>query len=225
MTIKWLGQAGLLFDDGQSTVLVDPYLSDACHKKNPKSFRRTPIDESFLRLKPDVIVLTHDHLDHTDGETLSHYLLPDSRVTVLASRNAWERVRAFGGNNNYVMFTRGTVWTHMGICFTAVMACHSDAEAVGVIIDDGSKKYYVAGDTLYNERIFSDIPTDIDTVFVPINGVGNNMNAVDAARFADRVGAKHSVPLHFGMFDEIDPHIFKAENAVIPHPYREIELT
>ena len=59
MKIKWLGQAGLLFDDGESIILVDPYLSDACFKRNPKSFRRTPIDESYLNISPDVIVLTH----------------------------------------------------------------------------------------------------------------------------------------------------------------------
>ncbi len=224
MKITWLGQAGLMFDDGKCIILVDSYLSDACFKKNPKSFRRTPIDESFLNICPDVIILTHDHLDHTDGETLSHYLLPDSSVTVLASKNAWEKVRSFGGKNNYVMFTRGTVWTRDNIKFTAVMAVHSDIEAIGVIIDDGNKKYYVTGDTLYNEQIFCDIPEGIDTVFLPINGVGNNMNADDAKSFSERVGAKNAVPLHFGMFDEIDPSIFKAENAVIPKPYKEIEL-
>ena len=47
--------------------------------------------------------------------------------------------------------------------------------------------------------MFSDIPKDIDAVFVPINGVGNNMNAFDAVRFVERIGAKHAVPLHFGM--------------------------
>ena len=224
MKIKWLGQAGLLFDDGESIILVDPYLSDACFKRNPKSFRRTPIDESYLNISPDVIVLTHDHLDHTDGETLSHYLLPDSSVTVLASRNAREKALSFGGKSNYVLFAVGTEWTHKNIRLTAVKAFHSDPEAIGVIIDDGSKKYYVTGDTLYNEQIFSDIPDGIDTVFVPINGVGNNMNAVDAVRFVERIGAKHAVPLHFGMFDEIDPCIFRAKNAVIPKPYEIIEL-
>lgn len=224
MKIKWLGQAGLLFEDGESIVLVDPYLSNACFKRNPRSFRRIPVDESCLRLSPDVIVLTHDHLDHTDEETLSHYLLPHTAVTVLASKNAWEKARAFGGGNNYVLFTDGSVWTHKGIRFTAVKAYHSDAEAIGVMIDDGSKKYYVTGDTLYNEKIFGKIPPGIDTVFLPINGTGNNMNAEDALRFARRIGAKNAVPLHFGMFDDIDPQIFRAENAVIPKPYAEIDL-
>ena len=76
----------------------------------------------------------------------------------------------------------------------------------------------------FSALIFCDIPEDIDTVFLPINGVGNNMNVVDAKAFAERTGTKNAVPLHFGMFDEIDPCIFDAENAVIPRIYEEIKL-
>ena len=122
------------------------------------------------------------------------------------------------------MFNRGTEWTHGSIRFTAVKAEHSDDYAIGVIIDDRKKKYYVTGDTLYNTSVFDDIPSDIDTVFLPINGLGNNMNADDAARFALRVGAKHSVPLHTGLFDSINPETFAASNRVIPRFFREIEL-
>ena len=224
MKIKWLGQAGLLFEDGKNTILIDPYLSDSCFKKNPKSYRRAPIDEAYLKMVPNVIILTHNHLDHTESETLKHYLKSDSRVLVLASKSAFEAVRTFGGANNYVMFNSGTVWSHENIKFTAIRAFHSDCDAIGVIIDDGKKKYYITGDTLYNEKIFIDIPDGIDTVFLPINGTGNNMNAVDAARFAKKVKAKHSVPIHFGMFDEVDPDIFKAENRVIPETYEYIKL-
>lgn len=224
MKIKWLGQAGLLFETDGITILVDPYLSNACGERNPKSYRRTPINESCLQLKPDVIVLTHDHLDHTDRDTLKHYLTEDSAVLVLASKNAWNNVRSFGGNNNYVLFNEGTTWTFKNIRFTAVKAAHSDPDAIGVLINDGSKTYYITGDTLYHEAIFPQLPADIDTVFLPINGVGNNMNVTDAAEFARRTGAKHAVPLHFGMFDSLDPTTFPAENRVIPAPYEYIAL-
>ena len=42
-----------------------------------------------------MIVLTHEHIDHTDPETLAHYLNEDSDVLVLASENAWKKVKAF----------------------------------------------------------------------------------------------------------------------------------
>ena len=96
--------------------------------------------------------------------------------------------------------------------------------ALGIIVDDGEKKYYITGDTLYNKNIFAELPSDIYAVFLPINGKGNNMNMTDAARFAKEVGAKRTVPLHWGLFDSIDPTGFDAETAVIPKMYQEINL-
>ena len=86
------------------------------------------------------------------------------------------------------------------------------------------KKYYIAGDTLYNEEIFEDIPKDIYALFLPVNGVGNNMNTTDAARFAERVKAKKTVPIHIGMFDELTADEFRCKNKVIAEIYKEIKL-
>ncbi|MGN1093325.1 MAG: MBL fold metallo-hydrolase [Monoglobaceae bacterium] len=224
MKIIWLGQAGLLFENENIKIMIDPYLSDSCGKVNPQSKRRVPVDEEMLKINPDIIICTHNHLDHLDPETLQHYLTEDSKVTVLCSENGFPEVRKFGGNNNYVMMHPGTEWTERGIKFSAVSAEHSELSALGIIIDDGEKKYYITGDTLYNKNIFDELPSDIYAVFLPINGKGNNMNMTDAARFAKKVGAKYSVPLHWGLFDSIDPTDFDAETAVIPKMYQEINL-
>ena len=205
-------------------IIVDPYLSDSVEKVNPKNYRRVPVDRSFLEIKPDIIVLTHDHLDHTDPETLEHYLGEDSSLVLIAPYNAWQSARKFGGNNNYVCLNRHSRFTVDGIEFYAVKAEHSDLMAVGVVINAEGKNYYVTGDTLYNDDIFGDLPDDIEAVFLPINGVGNNMNAYDAQKFAERTGAKKAVPMHFGLFDELKGDIFKAENRVIPEIYKEIKL-
>ena len=224
MKVTWLGQAGLLFEKDGKKIIIDPYLSNSCGEKNPKSYRRAPVNKDFLQITPDVIILTHDHLDHTDEATLIHYLGEGSCVTVLASQNAWEHVRKFGGNNNYVLFNRYTEWTFGDIRFESVKAEHSDKEAIGVIINDGEKKYYVTGDTLYNKEVLADVPDDVYALFLPINGVGNNMNPTDASRFAERVGAVNSIPLHFGMFDEKNADAFFADGKVVPTIYEEIKL-
>ena len=75
MKISWLGQAGLLFETNGIKIIVDPYLSDSVEKIQPHFWRRVPVDKSFLEITPDIIVLTHDHLDHTDPDTLCHYLV------------------------------------------------------------------------------------------------------------------------------------------------------
>ncbi len=218
--ITFLGQSGLLFETNGKVILVDPYMSNSVVKVNPANFRRQPIDTRFLDIQPDVIILTHDHQDHTDLETLSHYLTRDIPVLVLAAPNAWSRVRTLGGVHNYVQFPRRTQWTYGTIRVQAVRAVHSDEHAIGIIVDDGEKKYYVTGDTLYNSEIFSDLPDDIFAVFLPVNGMGNNMNQTDAKRFAIQCGAQKVIPIHFGMFDSIKPEGFE----IVPEVYKEIIL-
>lgn len=223
--IIWLGQAGLLLEHGGKHIIIDPYLSNSVEAVNPRNHRRVPVAEDFLRLKPDVLIFTHDHLDHYDPETVRHYLSENSAVTVLSPESVWQKVRLFGGaNNNYVLFNRHTQWSEFGMRFTAVKAEHSDASSIGVIIEDGEKKYYITGDTLYNEEIFSDLPQELFAVFLPINGTGNNMNLADAARFAQRVSAQKVIPLHFGLFDDLDPREFCCDKKIIPEFYKEIML-
>lgn len=224
MKITWLGQAGLLFEKDGMKIVVDPYLSNYCFKKNPASDRRMPIDEKYLDMDVDVYAVTHDHIDHLDPETMPHYLNRDNKVVFLGPVSAWSIAKNSGGNNNYVMFNRHTTWTEGSVKFTAVKAEHSDLNAIGIIIDDGEKKYYITGDTLYNDEIFKDLPDDIYAVFIPINGAGNNMNMKDAANFAKKVGAKKVVPVHWGLFDSLNPNDFECENKVIPEIYKEINL-
>lgn len=224
MKITYLGQAGLMFEVNGKVILIDPYLSDSVEKINPKNYRRKPVDENFLKIKPDIMIFTHNHLDHYDPETVKHYINENSNITVLAPSSVWCEVRKFGGNNNYVLFNRHTQWSEFGICFTAVKAEHSDISPIGVILDNGDKKYYVTGDTLYNEDIFEDIPEDIYALFLPVNGVGNNMNMCDAARFVKRVNPEKTVPVHIGLFDEITADGFECENKVIAEIYKEIKL-
>ncbi len=238
MKITWLGQAGLLFEIYGKKIVVDPYLSDSVEKINPLNYRRVPVAEEFLQIKPDVIVLTHNHLDHTDPETLKHYLgegqeagdlAETASVTVLASGNAWAEVRKFGGKHNYVCFNRHTQWTFTAadgseIRLKAVKAEHSDSRAIGVVIEAEGKRYYVTGDTLYNAEILGDIREPIDVVFLPVNGVGNNMNMTDAKAFCEYMKPIVAVPVHCGLFDEIDMHDFGYEPKIVPEIYKEIKL-
>ncbi len=225
MKVTWLGQAGVMFETDNKIIMVDPYLSDSVEKAEPQNKRRVPVDESFLKIKPDIIVLTHNHLDHTDPDTLQHYITEKSAVLVLAPSNAWQTVRSkfCEGKNTFVRFNRHTVWTEGNIKFTAVKAEHSDDAAIGCVIEAENKKYYVTGDTLYNEEIFTELPEDIDYVFLPVNGRGNNMNMTDAKDFCEQIGAV-AVPMHCGLFDSLDLNDFQYENKIVPEFYKEIKL-
>lgn len=50
------------------------------------------------------------------------------------------------------------------------------------------------------------------------------MNMSDAAKFAEKVGAKACVPIHLGMFDDIDVADFNVKNKIIPKLYEKVTL-
>ena len=229
MKVTWLTQAGLLLENDRIKILVDPYLSNSVGERNPKKNRRIPVDERFFDVRPDVIIVTHDHLDHLDPETLEKFLCRDEKpITVIAPENAYLRLLKFGGDHNYVLLAPHSVWSERGVTFYAVHAEHSDRTAAGYIIDDGEKTFYISGDTLYNYSVIDDVldlvEDGVDYAFLPINGVGNNMNAKDAADLAYEIGAKCAIPLHYGLFDSIDPATFDFDEVKLLTSYEETEL-
>ena len=118
MKVTWLTQAGLLFDNGNIRVMVDPYLTDSVGEVDPKKHRRIPADEKYFEVRPDVIVVTHDHLDHLDPATLEVFLSrEDKPITVLAPEAAYLKLRRYGGVHNYVLLAPHSVWSEGGITF------------------------------------------------------------------------------------------------------------
>ena len=230
MKITWLGQAGLLLRTPNTTIMADPYFSDSVGMKNPQKHRRVAVPDWVYDIKPDILLITHDHADHLDMETLPHFLRQDAEqpITVMAPYNAHMAVRALGGPHNYVMLNRHSVWTEGDITVYAVKAEHSDLTAVGFVLDDGTKTYYISGDTLYNYDVIDDVLSlcadGPDVAFVPVNGAGNNMNMVDAEDFCADIRAKVTVPLHCGMFDDISLADFKGSGAVVPTVWQEIRF-
>ena len=225
MKITFLGQNGFLIESKKSIFVIDPYLSDAVEKIEPQNKRRQPIDERYLRIKPDAVIITHSHADHYDEETLDELLNGVDGVTFFAPPSVFAKAKKRYPDCNAVYFESGTSYTAQGAEFIAVKAEHSDPEAIGIIIKCEGKTLYFTGDTLYSEKVFDSLPEiKIDGVFLPINGRGNNMNAVDAARFAERVNAKFVIPTHFGMFDDMTGKELVCDKVVIPEIYKEIKL-
>lgn len=229
MKITWLTQAGLLFENENIKVMVDPYFSNSVGEISPEKNRRIPADASYLETDPDVVLITHEHLDHLDPETIEKIIEKAKKpITFMAPENAYRKLVKYGGPHNYVMLNPHSVWSERGITFYAVHAEHSDRTAVGFILDDGERTYYVSGDTLYNYDVIDEVlelvEDGVDFAFIPINGKGNNMNAKDAADFAYEIDAKRAVPIHYGLFDSIDPEAFDFDDTLILEPFKTVEI-
>ena len=229
MKVTWLAHSGISFENDRLAVLVDPYLSDSLAEKCECMKRRIPVDESVFDLSPDVILITHSHPDHLDVTTLDRFLKnSEKEVTVLANGTAYEKLASLGYSHNLVLLSPHSVWSESGVTFYAVKAEHGERDAVGFILDDAEKTYYVSGDTLYNFDVIDDcldlVEDGVDYAFLPINGKHNNMNAKDAADFAYEIGAKTAVPMHYGLFDDVDPEDFDFDDKLVLTPFEKVEL-
>ena len=65
MNIRWIGQSGYILSDGNTTVCIDPYLSDAVNRVAGRK-RLVPCVISPENVCADAIICTHNHLDHLD---------------------------------------------------------------------------------------------------------------------------------------------------------------
>ena len=221
MKYQWLGQNGLIIYTENKTILIDPYLTDVCSTK-----RNFPAPKEIYDVEPDIIICTHDHMDHTERGSLEPFLKrKEKKIEVIAPYNSYTHLRSWGYlQHNYLLFAPHTVWTSGDVRITGVRAFHSDLTALGFIIEAEGKKIYISGDTLYNTDILEDLPDDIYAMFVCVNGLGNNMNAQDATEFAKRVNPVKAFPVHWGLFDNLTPDIFKYEKAEYPEFFKIKEL-
>ena len=71
--IRWIGQSGYILSDENTTIYLDPYLSDCVNRVAGRE-RMVPAPVSAQDIKADAFICTHNHLDHTDPETLKHYI-------------------------------------------------------------------------------------------------------------------------------------------------------
>ena len=81
LEIRWIGQSGYLLNDGKTEICIDPYLSDVV---NRIAGRGRMVNPPFApdALKSDVVVCTHNHLDHVDIDAIP--LMKKDRMLFLA---------------------------------------------------------------------------------------------------------------------------------------------
>ena len=74
-------------------------------------------------------------------------------------------------------------------------------EAMGFLFDFGGTRIYYAGDTAFDPELLGMTKDSIpDLALLPINGAYGNMDACNAAKFAQFCGAKKCIPYHFWTF-------------------------
>ena len=204
MDIRFLGHACFELSDGDTSLLIDPFLTG-----NPKAAANA--DE----LSPTTILLTHGHVDHI-GDTVAiakRAGVPVVAIVELANEIGEDDVDVFDPNlGGTVEFDWGSV--------RVVPAWHTSTTPkgtvntpAGLVIHFGGKTVYHLGDT----ALFSDLSLvsrrdEIDVALMCIGG-HYTMDRHDAVHAADFVQAHTVIPCHYDTFPpiETDAQAFKAD--------------
>jgi len=204
MDVRFLGHACFELSDGDTTVLIDPFLTG-----NPKA--AIGADDAAAT----TILLTHGHGDHI-GDTVSiakRTGAPVVAIVEIAGELGEEGLDVRDPNlGGTVKFEWGSV--------KLVPAWHTSTTPkgtvntpAGLVISFGDTVVYHLGDTC----VFSDMAlvgkhTPIDIALMCIGG-HYTMDRVDAVDAAELIGAKTVIPCHYNTFPpiETDAEAFKSD--------------
>jgi L-ascorbate metabolism protein UlaG (beta-lactamase superfamily) len=208
MEIKFHGQSCFELSEGETTVLVDPFLKP----NNPIAVATAE------EVEPTHIALSHGHVDHMADavpvakRTGAHCIAIVELAKWLEGQGVEEVSDPnFGGT---VEFDWGYVslvpaWhtnTLPGSEESPFSAEHGVAigPAAGLVIKIGETTVYHAGDT----ALFSDMKliaqrSDVDVALLPIGG-HYTMDRRDAVVAAEFVGAATVIPMHYDTFPAIE---------------------
>ncbi|HEY5033652.1 MAG TPA: MBL fold metallo-hydrolase [Candidatus Dormibacteraeota bacterium] len=214
----WLGQAGYLMKtSGGLTVMIDPYFSDEGERQEGlKRLFEPPI--TAAELQPDVLLVSHGHLDHFDEPTIASFACA-GRTLLIAPPSCTSRAKGLGwAASRMRTLEPGKSATKGVLHVTATFARHTLPDAIGFLLDIDGLRLWHSGDTEYDQHLRALATANIDVAFICINGGGGNMNAHEAALLAWELNPRTAVPMHYGLWAVKDYRYGGAAPDATPDP-------
>jgi L-ascorbate metabolism protein UlaG (beta-lactamase superfamily) len=167
----------------------------------------------------DVVISSHNHTDHLDGETLIPLLKANPTLKVIVSRAnvnfAAERLQVSADRLTPIRVDDEAIKI-APFRFHAIPSAHETLEQdangdhlyIGLIIQIGKWTIYHSGDCVLYDGLVEQLKNwKIDIALLPINGrdpargVAGNFTAEEAARLAKEINAGLVIPCHYEMFE------------------------
>jgi L-ascorbate metabolism protein UlaG (beta-lactamase superfamily) len=153
--------------------------------------------------RPDLILITHPHLDHFNVVVLLDYAKRNRRLVVAGPADVVRYARVDGVDVTEV--APGTSYTLAGVAFRTVPAYYLDGSDhprasgwVGYVLRLDGVTYYVTGDTQPLPEMAEIRP---DVLLPPVEGCGSNID--QALTMVRMCAPRVVVPVHTGGEDDV----------------------
>ena len=214
--VIWLGHSTLLLNIEGKIILIDPVFSDSA---SPFSFAIKRFQPPVIKLhdlpKIDFIVISHDHYDHLDKETIEYF--KDKKTRFLLPLGVGSHLKGWGIDpKRLVELDWWQKKEYGGFEFIATPAQHfsgrslSDQDATlwaSWIIKKGKRKIFFSGDSGYDThfKTIGDKYGPFDLAFLD-SGQYNlawepvHMLPPQVGKATLELKAQKLIPIHWGMF-------------------------
>ncbi|HLV08985.1 MAG TPA: MBL fold metallo-hydrolase [Halanaerobiales bacterium] len=212
--LNWLGQAGYLIKTPDNALIcIDPYYSNSVERYDGRPSRRMWYNRFLIEnFHPDLVLCSHDHLDHTDPETLP-LIFAFSDAVFYGPESSHQHMKKMQiSEDRLQMLELEQEYSFRDIKIKTTFAEHTE-DSLGFIFEINNIKLYFTGDTSLNERLFKYKEEDIDIMISCINGKYGNLDVEEAGILARELGVKLLIPMHYGLVTDNTVDV----NAFIEH--------
>ncbi len=226
--IHWFGQSSFALKDSAGTVLlIDPHFR---RNRPPEEFVHplSPLDESELKI--DLVLLTHDHGDHTCPESLQRINAAHPAARYFGPAESIEQLRKLGVPDDLMLVvTAGDIFQAGPATISADYAKPPygvpeegipipDVEHLGYVIEFGGARVYVSGDPIntlskHDELLRPIIQCKPEIGFITTHPTeGEFPYFEDSIELASKLGLKTVVPAHYDCYVQrtFDPYLWAA---------------
>jgi L-ascorbate metabolism protein UlaG (beta-lactamase superfamily) len=201
LKIAFAGHSTALIELDGTRVLTDPLFRSALLHLQ----RHAPLVDIERYGSPDVLLISHSHMDHLDKRSLklvsktTRAIVPSDSVKLIRSLGFKDVVGLSAGEQAEAgsLNVRAVHADHGG----SRMPWNADAETIGFVVE-GSQSVYYAGDTdIFDEM--EGIAEALDVALLPVWGWGPKLGVghLDPERAAAAVGLirpRIAIPVHWG---------------------------
>ena len=259
LTIAWIGHSTMLINFYGKWILTDPVLFDSVglyfFGTSLGPSRLTPPALNFDEIpKPDLIILSHAHMDHMDYPTLEEFADKyPNQIDVITAYNTDDIINDLEWKSLKVMDWNDEFEIH-GIKFKALEVKHFgwrfpwekdrskgfyfDGRSYNAyLIENKGRKILFGGDTTVTNKLEIIKNENVDVALMPIGAYNPwksaHCNPEEALGMAENINAKYFIPMHTKTFQQgsepfeepIDWMLKSAQNYKLQIGLREIGQT